>query len=63
VELSKKGKGGRAVKKGERQREWGRKTPASVQGIKVNLGRVAAVHWFSGCDSGELESNLQAPAV
>jgi hypothetical protein len=43
VELSKKGKCGRMVKKGERQWGWGRKTPASIQGLKVNLGRAAAV--------------------
>jgi hypothetical protein len=55
VELSKKGKCGRMVKKGERQWGWGRKTPASIQGLKVNLGRAAAVYFFSGCDSGELE--------
>jgi hypothetical protein len=29
----------------------------------VNLGRAAAVHHFSGCDSRELKSNLYAPAV
>jgi hypothetical protein len=58
-----KEKGGRAVKKRERQQGWERKIPTSIQGPRVNLGRASAVHRCSGCDSRELESNLQAPAV
>jgi hypothetical protein len=51
---------GRAVKErkerkeGERQLGWERKTPASAQGLRVNLGRAVAVSCFPGCDSGEL---------
>jgi hypothetical protein len=56
-------KGWESGEKGERQQGWGRKTLASIQGLRVNLGRAPAVHCFSGCDSRELESNLQAPAV
>jgi hypothetical protein len=48
-------------KKGERQQGSGRKTPASIQGQRVNLGKAAAVHHFLGCDSRELESNIQVP--
>jgi hypothetical protein len=64
LELSKKGKegkSGRVEKKGERQQGSGRKTPASIQGQRVNLGKAAAVHHFLGCDSRELESNIQVP--
>jgi hypothetical protein len=57
TELSMKGKkekGGRVMKKERDSRPHLRS--------RVNLGRAAAVHCFSGCDSGELEPNLQAPA-
>jgi hypothetical protein len=36
-----KGKGGKAVKKGETVETVGRKTPASIQGQRVNLGKTA----------------------
>jgi hypothetical protein len=41
---AKKGKGGRRVKKD--RGGWGRKTPASIQGLRVNLGRAAVVTTF-----------------
>jgi hypothetical protein len=63
VKERKERKGWERGEKGERQQGWGRKTPASIQGWRVNLGRAATVHSFSGCGSGDLESNLQAPAV
>jgi hypothetical protein len=50
-------------KKREIQQGWERKTPASIEGLRVNLGRAAAAHCFSSCDNRELESNLHIPAV
>jgi hypothetical protein len=41
-------------KKGEIQWGWGRKTPASAQGLRVNLGIAASVPCFPSCESGDL---------
>jgi hypothetical protein len=40
------------VRKGERQWGWGRKTPASIQGPRVNLGRATAVNHGLGIEVG-----------
>jgi hypothetical protein len=45
---------GKWGKKGRAGGDVGRKTSASAQGLRMNLGRTVAVHCFPGCDSGEL---------
>jgi hypothetical protein len=63
-EICAKERKGREVCESSKKKEGGEtagmgvKTPASGQGLRVNLERVAAAHFFPGCDSGELESNL-----
>jgi hypothetical protein len=38
----------------------GRKTPASTQGVRVNLVKAVAVYCFPGCDTESWELNLHA---
>jgi hypothetical protein len=58
AEPSKEGKGGRAAKEERNSGDGGGRFQPPFRVLRVNLGRAAAVHCFSGCDSGESESNL-----